>query len=234
MRVRAVSAWTDAGINSLHYKPGRADDLIARLTDACAGRLRFLNIPWEDIWLVQENPPWKAANARATDRFPTDDDHIKSNIIQHWRTQAAMQLLAEEPDLDVICWLDAGILKQGAWRNNQVTEDHVREFLDKVERYEHFDTTIPFPGIEPRKPVSDHGDNWRFCGSTHIWPVRFLPAIHRSYLFECRRFLRRVGAIPLDLAIWPAVEAHSGLPFRFYQAEYDASQLTGFPNARLD
>lgn len=229
MKVKAVTAWTHVGLKSLQYTPEKYLALRRGLERACGSRLRVIDpFYWEDIWLVQEKPPWKAANARAEDRFPTDDDHIKSNIIQHWRTQSAMRLLAEEPDLDVICWLDMGILKQGAWRDNPVTEDHISNFLDEVERHGHFED-IPFPGIEPQKPVVDRGDNWRFVGSTHIWPTRFLPAIHRSYLFECRRFLRRVGAVPLDLAIWPAVEVNSGLPFRFYQGEYDATQLTGFP-----
>lgn len=227
-KVKAVTAWTPAGITSHQYPDGRREALLARLTAACDGALKVYDpFPWGDIWLVQENPPWKAANMRAVDRFPTDDDHIKSNIIQHWRTQAAMNLLAEDPTLDVIVWLDYGVMKQGAWRNNPVTEDHIRLFLQRIEKHGPFNN-IPFPGIEARKPVSDTGDNWRFVGSTHIWPTRYLPAIHRSYVFECRRFIRRTGTVPLDLAIWPAVEANSGLPFQFYQAEYDASQFTGF------
>lgn len=228
-KVKAVTAWTPCGITSHQYPDGRREALLSRLMSACNGAIRVYDpFPWEDIWLVQENPPWKAANARAADRFPTDDDHIKSNIIQHWRTQAAMKLLAEEPDLDVIVWLDYGLLKQGAWRNNQITETHVAEFMRKVAQHEPF-VDIPFPGIEPPKSISDHGDNWRFVGSTHIWPTKFLPAIHHAYQFECRRFIRRVGAVPLDLAIWPSVEQNSGLPFTFYQGEYDASQLTNFP-----
>jgi hypothetical protein len=147
--------------------------------------------------------------------------------VQHSRTEWARRLYDEEPDLDVITWLDYGVLKQGAWRNNQVTEDHVREFMKRIADYHYGD--IPFPGIEERKPVSVHGDNWRFVGSTHIWPTRWLHFIDRSYRAKCRQFIRAFGCVPLDLAIWPSVEADSGLPFRWYKAEYDASQFTNFP-----
>lgn len=225
MRVRAVSAYVPLSLHTRQH----FHTLGAKLTYACNGNITFFwNFPFEDCWLAQENPPWKAANARAIDRFRTDDEHIRSNIVQHSPTQWAMLAAAQHPEVDVWVWLGASILKQGAWRNNQITCDHIAEFLRRVAARPVYDV-IPFPGIEPPKPVQDHGDNWRFVGSTHIWPTKFLPAIHASYQFECRRFIRRIGAVPLDLAIWPAVEQNSGLPFRFYQAEYDASQVTGFP-----
>lgn len=227
MKVKVVSAY----VPLLERTRPQFVELSSRLTKACGNKL-FLHwdFPFRECWLAQEpGLPWKAANARALDRFETDDEHICSNIVQHSCTQWAMLAAEEEPDVDVWIWLGASILKQGAWRNNPVTEAHVFEFIRRVGNFDKFDKIIPFPGIEPPKPISDHGDNWRFVGSTHIWPKKFLPAIHRAYQFECRRFIHRVGAIPLDLAIWPAVEANSALPFQFYQAEYDASQLTGFP-----
>lgn len=223
--VRAVSAY----VPLLQRTGLQFHEWSTRLVTACDGNITFFSpFPFEQCWLAQEHPPWKAANARATDRFQNDDEHIRSNIIQHSPTQWATMAAAADPSVDVWVWLGASLLKQGAWRNNQITEAHIAEFLRRVAARSSYDD-IPFPGIEPAKPVQDHGDNWRFVGSTHIWPTKFLSAIHHAYQFECRRFIRRVGAVPIDLAIWPAVEQNSGLPFRFYQGEYDASQLTNFP-----
>jgi len=193
------------------------------------GRYRFFdNFPLEECWLYKENPPLVPATPTPSDRYATDADHVRSNIVQHSRTQWAMQAYKEDPSLDTIIWLDLAILKQGKHTGRPILPEHVEKFVDAVASQE-LENVIPFPGIEPQKPISIHGNNWRFCGSTHIWPTKFLPYIDEEYRYETRRFIREHKCTPLDLAIWPAVELHSGLPFRFYQAEYDATQLTGFP-----
>lgn len=192
----------------------------------------FDPFPFDQCWLHGELPHgnlWETPAAPTpSDRYATPAEYVKSNIVQHSRTQWAMQAWRLFPDAEVVVWLDYGILKQGKWNGNPVTEDHVATFLDKVSAVKNWDH-IPFPGIEEKKPIDIHGNNWRFCGSTHIWPTKYLTDIHKSYQFEVRKFIRQHQCVPLDLAIWPAVENNSGLPFRWYKGEYDASQLTNFP-----
>lgn len=224
-RVGVVSAYVP--LNVKHLSPDTYRALGRRLKNACGGRDHFFeDFPLEDCWLSWENPPMIPAGETPADRYDTPEDHVRSHIVQHSRTQWAVRAAAENPELETIVWLDYGILKQGDWTRKPVQVDHIRDLLDKLEKYplDH----IPFPGIEEQKPVNPFGNNWRFCGSTHIWPVKFLPAIDRAYRFELRQFIRQYGKVPLDLAIWPAVEKNSGLPFRWYKAEYDATQLTNF------
>ena len=229
--VKVVSAFVPLKVKHLTAEQYHAYG--DRLVRAADGHIRvFDDFPYEDCWLAKENPPMVPATPPAPDRYETSEDFARSNVIQHSRTQWARLAVEEDPAIDVIIWLDYAVLKQGAWRNNPVKEEHIWNLIKKCEKYPFDD--IPFPGIEPVQPVNPHGNNWRFVGSTHIWPVKWLPLIDTVYKFATRRFIRHYTCTPLDLAIWPTVEQTSGLPFKFYQAEYDASQLTGFPDARSD
>lgn len=169
------------------------------------------------------------ATSTPADRYATSADHVRSHIVQHTRTQWALACAANRPEADVVVWLDLGILKQGKHTDKPVTEDDVSWFVEAVQMYPFPD--IPFPGIAGRDPWLPHGNNWRFCGSTHIWPVKHLPQIHRSYRANLINFVREYKSVPLDLAIWPMVERNSGLPFKWYPAEYDNTQLRNFPCA---
>lgn len=218
-----------------HLSREAYEHLGRRLMGACSNHAQMTfwdPFPFDQCWLYRELPHgnlWETPAAPTpSDRYDTPAEYVKSNIVQHNRTQWAVDAWKQFPDADVVVWLDYGILKQGGWNNNQLTEEHVGEFLDKVAAVNEWND-IPFPGIEGKKPVDIHGNNWRFCGSTHIWPTKYLMDIHRAYQFETRKFIRNHQCVPLDLAIWPAVEENSGLPFRWYKAEYDASQLTNFP-----
>ncbi|HET7641170.1 MAG TPA: hypothetical protein VFK47_20850 [Ktedonobacteraceae bacterium] len=230
MRAAVVTAYVP--LNVKHLDAAKYHEYGERLKAACDGRLIwFDNWPLTDCWLYKEvTDPEQYSPATPTpeDRYEKPSDHTKSNIVQHSRTQWALLAKDVEPDVDVVVWLDLAILKQGAFTGKQITEDHVREFLKKVESYPYND--IPFPGIEEKKEVLPHGNNWRFCGSTHIWPVKWLNEIDHQYRFYTKEFIRRHSAMPLDLAIWPAVEEKSGLPFKWYKAEYDYTQLTEFPH----
>lgn len=224
--VKAVTACVDMGLSLRSLEHTHA--LGRRLLDACAGRSVFYECPYAQVWTVQELPGFMPANTRAEDRFATAVEHQRSNYVQHMPVQMLARAYEKFPEVDVFVWLGYTLLKQGNFTGKLITEEHVSAFLDKLAVYPFDD--IPFPGITPeRRPVDPYGDNWRFCGSTIIAPRRFLPGIVRSYKFETREFVRRHRCVPLDLAIWPTVEARSGLPWRFYPAEYDATQLTNLP-----
>jgi hypothetical protein len=195
----------------------------------------FFSDDYDDMWLSAENPPMVPANPVPEDRYAGPLENAMSNVVQHNRTAWALRAAEKHPEIDVWVWLDYGIMKQGAWRNNQLTEASVTKFLKKVA------TTcpptmnfIPFPGISEPVTVYPTGNVWRFCGSTHIWPKQLLPAIDEAYRHELRKWIQSHHTTPLDLPIWALVEKNSGLPFRWYGAEYDASQLDNYPYGAKD
>lgn len=231
-KVKVVSAYVPLDVKHLssevyHEYGNRMFDALGR------ENVRFFDQqPLDRCWsyqLLKDLPP---ATETPADRYSSPQEHVKSHIVQHTRTQWAMRAMAEavEP-LDVVVWLDLAVMKQGQHTGLPVREDDLRLFLEKVQNIPL--GNIPFPGITGPDQYNPLGNNWRFCGSTHIWPTKYLPFIDNSYRYHLRNFVRVHQKAPLDLAIWPLVEAHSGLPFRWYKAEYDRTQLTELPCASL-
>lgn len=230
MKVRVVTAYVPLKVK--HLTEAQYNQLGCELTNAVVqvAPMRIYDGTLEDLWLYQRgNYPLMPANPVPLDRYTGPAMNVASNIIQHNRTTWAMRAFEESPDTDVIVWLDFGILKQGEWRSNKITGEHVKNFLRKVESTPEPMDFIPFPGISQPEEVLPVGNNWRFCGSTHIWPTKFLPDIDKAYKNELIKWMDRNQTTPLDLPIWALVEQNSGLPFRWYQAEYDASQLDNYP-----
>lgn len=227
-KVKVVTAFVP--LNVLHMDAAKYHDLGQQMLDATDGRYRFFdNFPIEACWSHDICAVLPPAGETPADRYASQGDHVRSHIVQHTRTQWALQALDEDPDTDWLIWLDLGILKQGKHTGKLITPDDVRWFCDIVSMYPNAD--IPFPGITGPDPWLPHGNNWRFCGSTHVWPAKLLPQIHRSYATHLINFTRMYQSVPLDLAIWPLVERNSGLPFKWYPAEYDNTQLRNFPCA---
>lgn len=160
------------------------------------------------------------------DRYDDPLEMSRSSVVQHNRTSWAMMAAAEEPDVDVWVWIDYGVLKQGDFTGKPVTGEAIRHFLEAVAEGSVDD--VPFPGIWEERKVADHEANWRFCGSTHVWPKKHLQAIHAVYLTEVHLFLHRTGCLPYDMTVWAAVERTGCAPFRQYLANHDATQFTNF------
>jgi hypothetical protein len=231
MKVRAVSAYVPLEVK--HLTAVQYKDYGNRLVDTLGDKIKiFWDYPltecWLYEWLLSKNwlnlPP---AHAVAADRYATPQHFVMSNIVQHQRTSWAVQAANEDPDVEAWVWLDLGVLKQGDWTGKPVTEQIIADFMKKLEdKLSCYD--IPFPGIWDKGEPSDTEVCWRFVGSTHIWPTRYLSAINFTYKRECRRFIDRTQTIPLDLPIWANVELNSHLPFVKYDANHDATQFTGY------
>jgi hypothetical protein len=234
--VIVVSAYIPLPVKHLTGEQYRA--LGNRLANAALpNRLVTFEHPLEECWLYNEPVlPIETAVPVPLDRYASAADNIKSHIVQHNRTEWALRAAEMYPEARTVVWLDYGVMKQGAWRNNPIEDAHVRTFLDRIIEYP-FERSMPFPGITCGEPIAPLGNNWRFCGSTHIWPVKWLPTIDRVYKSALRNFMRAYNRVPLDLTIWPEVEGRCAkegpdhVPFQWYPAEYDASQLLGFPES---
>jgi hypothetical protein len=235
MRVKVVTAFVPIE-GMLHFKPEQYH-AYADSIERAAGPLRFRRynpFPLEECWLYGwldtrgwlDLPP---ATVAAPDRYPTSAHFQRSNIVQHNRTTWLKLAADEDRECDVFVWLDYALLKQGwKWDGHPgVEERHITEFLDKIEGSNFQD--IPFPGIWEKGPINDKGDNWRFVGSTHVIPRKWLYFVDTFYKIECRQFIEKNKTVPLDLPIWAYLEQKTSLPFRWYSANHDATQLTAFP-----
>ena len=185
----------------------------------------------DDCWAYDLCTGLPPANPPPADRYATQEINVMSHIVQHQRTTWALEAAQLFPAVNVWVWLDYGIMKQGAWRHNQITPESVQKFIQRVVDTPPPMDYIPFPGVHPKTTVYPTGNMWRFCGSAHIWPRHFLENIDRAYKHELRTWVGRHQTVPLDLPIWALVEQNSRLPFRWYPAEYDASQLDNYPGS---
>jgi hypothetical protein len=232
MRVKVVTGFVPLKIKHLTHEQYDVyyDKLLDGLDRHELPALMFES--FAHLWCQQKHPDWlklPLAAPRPTDRYETDEANMCSHFVQHNRTTWAMKAMHRHPTVDVWVWLDYGIMKQGAWCGRPLKPIHVHDFMCELQATPKWET-IPFPGISGLDlPVSVHGNNWRFCGSTHVWPRRYLPEIDEAYKQELEWFVKEHNCVPLDLAIWPLVEKrHPELPFRWYKAEYDYTQLTEF------
>ena len=228
-RVRVVTG--NVPLKVKHMDPARYAELGKRLIETCrmadVDMHVFEDFPYEKCWLAKEKPPMRGANARATDRFDTDEQHAKSNVVCNQFVEWAWKSYKSQPDTDVIVFMVYTVLRQGDFTGKPVQPVHIIEFLQRVKDYRFDD--IPFPGITQGEPIDPRRNNWRFCGSTHIWPVQWLKFIRDNSRETALAVMKQCDAVPLDLAVWPLVERDSGYPFRWYPAEYDATQFTNFP-----
>jgi len=236
MKPLVVTGWTDLGFKPRPEQPAclpqeKYEILRDGLVEAVGvGNIHnFWEYPYEDLWVPKEFDltTLRPDTPTPQDRFADSWQHLRCNAWQHERTTFAMKAMKIHPDRDVMIWLDIGILKQGFWKNNPVTKESITWFFNRVKNTPGMDI-IPFPGILDKGPVYPGLNCWRFCGSTHIWPVRFLPQIDKTYKEQLRGWVERHHTLPLDLPIWALTEQLSGLPFKFYQAEYDDTQISNY------
>lgn len=232
MKVKAVTAYVPLQVKHLNREQYK--ELGDGLVDALGDKIKvFYDFPLNQCWLhkyMEENgymdfPP---ATEVPSDRYETPFHMVMSNIVQHQRTTWAVMAAMQDPTVDCWVWLDYGVLKQGDFTGKRVTKQHIADFVKKLEGYKEM-LHIPFPGIWEKGVPSDTGANWRFVGSTHIWPTQFLTRINSAYRGECAKFIERTQTVPIDLPVWQYVELNSGLPFLQYPANHDYTQFTNLP-----
>jgi hypothetical protein len=227
MKAMAVTGFVHAPFPARHLTPGRCADLGGRLKAALGDRLHAFNAGWrlEDCWayrLLEANPGLlpSCANPPA-DRFHTPHDMTRSNIVllqRYWWMRQAAEFY---PDVDVFAWIEYTVLKQ-----NGVTEDVLRSFVDDLERQPC--NAITLPGCWPKGPVNDAEAHWRFVGSCWICPRQLAAPLFDAVETVASLRARLTGRLSWDMNTMAYVELLEALPVRWYPANHDETQFTHY------
>jgi hypothetical protein len=146
---------------------------------------------------------------------------LSYHIVQHQKFEWLCKAALYDPRPDVLVWMDYGIGHVPG-----VTPTVVREFLDKVVKWD-----LAIPGCwkegDPRiETVGDDSPNWRFCGGLMVVP--------RNQLIPLYKRVRQAVGIKLSLkhhVTWEVntlADIEQFLPIRWYEADHDASMFTEY------
>lgn len=174
--------------------------------------------PLDTLWLSKyinslKFPP------RASEHDNPHKNSLAYHCVNHQKSSWLVQAAAEDPDADVLVWVDYGI-----FRLDGVSNQAIYEFVEKLD-----DKAIYAPGCWETKPdvVESAYPCWRFCGSVLAVPRRLVD----SFDYECRVAARQHVAatknVEWEVNTWARVERKTKLPFHWYKADHNSTLFTG-------
>ena len=152
------------------------------------------------------------------------DNPMKNTLAYHavnhqkstWLAQAAR----EDPEADILVWVDYGIFRLPGV-NNQA----IYEFMEALD-----DKAIYVPGCWGRPDAIESAvPCWRFCGSVIAVPSRMVDAFDFSCRVAARQHISSTKNVEWEVNTWARVEQKRDmkLPIHWYKADHDVSLFTG-------
>lgn len=156
-----------------------------------------------------------------TPRASEHDNPLKNTLayhcVQHQKTTWLVQAANEDPDADVLVWVDYGIFRLPGV-NNQA----VYEFMEKLD-----DKAIYAPGCwQSPDAVEASFPCWRFCGSVIAVPRKFVDPLDFACRVAARQHISATKNVEWEVNTWARVEKKARLPFHWYKADHDVSMFT--------
>lgn len=168
----------------------------------------------EDTWLHKfvRKLKWTPAHAVADN---PEKNSIAYHCVNHQKTSWLVQAADEDPEADILVWVDYGI-----FRLPGVTNQAIYEFMEKVD-----DRAIYAPGCWDKAPIESAGPCWRFCGSMLAVPTKYVDQLDYLCRVEARQHIQKTHLVEWEVNTWSRVEAKSKLPFHWYKADHDVSMF---------
>lgn len=176
----------------------------------------------EDTWLSKfvrglPHPP----AVSAFDNAPKNT--LAYHCVNHQKTSWLVQAADEDPDADVLVWVDYGI-----FRLPGVNNQSIYEFMERLD-----DKAIYAPGCWDKAPVESQGPCWRFCGSVLAVPRKLVDQLDYAVRCAARQHITNTKNVEWEVNTWARVEAKAKLPFHWYKADHNVSMFTELPHAVL-
>lgn len=145
-----------------------------------------------------------------------DKNTLAYHAVQHQKTSWLVQAADEDPEADVLVWVDYGI-----FRLPGITNQAIYEFMEKLD-----DKAIYVPGCLPKPDAVEASyPCWRFCGSVIAVPRRMVDQLDFACRVAARQHVSSTKNVEWEVNTWARVEQKTRLPFRWYQADHDVSMF---------
>lgn len=166
----------------------------------------------EYLKLLPERPSWSTGDN-------PEKNSLAYHCVQHEKIAWLKQAAAEYDD-DVFVWVDYGIFHQPG-----VCNEAIVRFMDSLDA-----DTIYAPGCwSAPVHVDSNAPCWRFCGSVLAVPRRYVERLDQEIGDQARATVAITRNVEWEVNTWARAEAKSTLPWRWYQADHDASQFLNCP-----
>lgn len=147
----------------------------------------------------------------------SDNPHKNSlayHCVNHMKSTWLVQAADEDPDADVLVWVDYGI-----FRLPGVNNQSIYEFIEKLD-----DRAIYAPGCMSRPDVIESVHPcWRFCGSVLAVPRTMVDQFDYECRVAARQHITNTRNVEWEVNTWARVEAKTKLPIHWYKADHDVS-----------
>jgi hypothetical protein len=169
----------------------------------------------EDTWMAKY-----FARSQIIPQASQHDNPLKNTLayhyVNHMKTSWLVQASNEDPEADVLVWVDYGI-----FRLPGVNNQSIYEFCEKLN-----DKAVYAPGCWQKPTVVESAyPCWRFCGSVLAVPKRYVDKLD----FECRvqahRHIEKTRNVEWEVNTWARVEAGGKVPFHWYKADHNVSMF---------
>jgi hypothetical protein len=142
------------------------------------------------------------------------------HIVQHEKTTWLKNAATEDPEVDVLVWVDYGI-----FRLPGITNQAIYEFMEKVD-----DKAIYIPGCwDKPSAVEAAYPCWRFCGSVLAVPRRWVDTFDFACRTAARKHISTTKTVEWEVNTWARVEKAGipKVPIHWYKADHDVTLFTG-------
>lgn len=184
---------------------------------------KSLEYCWLLRWLSRQ--PWNE-QVKCSDpapdpvRFANPGVKLISNIVMHQKYEWLALAAINDPEPDVLVWIDYGVLKQ-----EKMTEDTVIQCLARIAAAPTGHEIIA-PGVRPTVEEPDPLQSWdRFCGSLVIVPRSALFNLARHMKLDAMKTIAESKMVTIETNTLARLEFQGVIPIRWVQSWWGASMF---------
>lgn len=185
-----------------------------------------------DTWI------WRWAQKNGLNLEPSDPDpdparfdppvegKLLSNFVMHQKYEWLALAAIEDPDPNIFCWIDYGVLKQSG-----MTPEVITDFCDRLVDCpsEYLNGRITAPGIRHTISAPVPEESWdRFCGSVVIVPRDMVFKLANEMKRQAMKTIRATNKVTIETNTLAELEYFKILNFNWYGAYWGAGMFANF------